>query len=398
MFFLATIAARGQEITFYSTAFEEGVRLHLSLDDSSPVLQSQMDTIKNINLSGLGITDIRDAVYLPNVENLNLSYNALTDVSPLLSLDSLKLLRLDNNQLEDISVLALSQADSIVVDISHNHVADFSFFFSPTKCRFTILGMGLQTKTNSPFFDVSQLYGDVEEGNLVVRYRGYSNMSERAYVKCGSYKTVAQMNGEFITINAPGPPTTTKKANLSNGVKGDTTYVVPPIHHELDPGQTVTLSTGLPSSYKIGYANALKGTVTIQGLKLKYTAPSSHQVDTLYFSYYKGRQLKGFSQFYVGKEYTVPTIIQQTEGGESLKLAWQDGKLLVTCPQGALGGCTEAAITVWNAAGQLLASEDVDASHGIDTVLNVSARRGNVAIVQVDCCGRRLIGKCFLAQ
>ena len=90
MFFLATIAARGQEITFYSTAFEEGVRMHLSLDDSSPVLQSQMDTIKNINLSGLGITDIRDAVYLPNVESLNLSYNALTDVSPLLSLDSLK--------------------------------------------------------------------------------------------------------------------------------------------------------------------------------------------------------------------------------------------------------------------------------------------------------------------
>jgi len=63
-----------------------------------------------------------------------------------------------------------------------------------------------------------------------------------------------------------------------------------------------------------------------------------------------------------------------------------------------LGDCKEATISVWNAAGQLLATEDVDASHGIDTMLNVSNRRGNVAIVQVDCCGKRIIGKCFLAQ
>jgi hypothetical protein len=46
----------------------------------------------------------------------------------------------------------------------------------------------------------------------------------------------------------------------------------------------------------------------------------------------------------------------------------------------------------------LLATEKVDASGGIDTVLNVVGKRGNVLIVQVDACGKRLIGKCLLAK
>ena len=93
IFLLMSIAVpfmvTAQNVTFYSSEFAEGVKIHLGLDANSVVTQQQTDTITAINLSGLGINDIRDVVYLPNVHTLNLSYNDIRDVAPLLPLDSL---------------------------------------------------------------------------------------------------------------------------------------------------------------------------------------------------------------------------------------------------------------------------------------------------------------------
>ena len=53
----------GQELTFASPQMEAGIRLHLGLDDSMPLTGEQLQTITDINLSGLGITDIGDVIY-----------------------------------------------------------------------------------------------------------------------------------------------------------------------------------------------------------------------------------------------------------------------------------------------------------------------------------------------
>ena len=393
------LTAMAQKLTFHSAEFELGVKIHLGLNEDADVLQSQADTITAIDLSGLGITDIRDVEYLPQVKELNLSNNGITDVFPLVVLDSLSLLNLCNNELESINPLVFSNADKMRVLIAYNYISDFTYFLTPSKCQITLIGMGQQQEKNAPYFDVYQLYADIENGQPVVKYRGYSNMEESAFLQCGSTHVNAVLNGSYNSVSITGNLTSTTEALLSNGEKGDTTYVVPPTHYEAVPGRTITVKTGLPDSYSIGYANAIYGTVTVDGLSLKYKAPATQEPDVLYISYYKGKQLKGFTEFSISLDGSIPTAVQQlASDDQQLKLAWKDGKLIVVCPEGALGDCKEATISVWNAAGQLLATEDVDASHGIDTMLNVSARRGNVAIVQVDCCGRRIIGKCFLAQ
>ena len=392
------VSVSAQKVTFFSPGFEEGVKSHLGLTESDDVPQQRTDTITIINLSGLGIEDIRDVVYLPNVQTLDLSFNDIRDITPLLPLDSLHNVDLRGNQLEDINVLTFASSDSMVVSVAYNYIKDFSSFFLPSPCRISISGMSAQKNRNAAYLDLHQLYADIDEGQPVIKYRGHSNMDGNAFLDCGTTHVNVVLDGSFNTVRITDDLTATTKASITNGEKGEATYVVPPAQHQVLAGRTKTVTTGLPEDYRLGFASAMYGTVTVNGLSLTYTAPASGEDDTVYFSYYKGQQLKGFSQFYMGKECTVPTIIQQTEGGESLKLAWQDGKLLVTCPQGALGGCTEAAITVWNAAGQLLATENVDASGGIDAEIRMASQRGNVVIVQVDACGKRIIGKCMLTR
>ena len=61
------MTVQAQKVTFFSPEFELGVRLHLGLEADEDVLQSQTDTITSIDLSGWGIRDIRDVVYLTAV-------------------------------------------------------------------------------------------------------------------------------------------------------------------------------------------------------------------------------------------------------------------------------------------------------------------------------------------
>ena len=44
-------------------------------------------------------------------------------------------------------------------------------------------------------------------------------------------------------------------------------------------------------------ANALYGTVTVNGTDLAYTAPADLDRDTVYISYYEGWQLRGFTEY-----------------------------------------------------------------------------------------------------
>ena len=155
LFLTVVLTVRAQKVTFYSPEFEFGVKMHLELDESDDVLQSQMEAITEIDLSGLEITDIRDVVYLPNVKVLNLSYNYIDDVSSLLPLDSLREVNLSNNRLESINILAFVEVDSMLVDISNNSIEDLSFFYAPIQCRFIFIGTEMQEDTDILMGDVN---------------------------------------------------------------------------------------------------------------------------------------------------------------------------------------------------------------------------------------------------
>ena len=297
---LATLAvtASAQKVTFFSPEFELGVKLHLGLEENDEVLQSRMDTITSIDLSGLGITDLRDVVYLSKVKELDLSNNGITNIFPLTVLDSLQLLNLSSNGLESVNPLVFCSAEKMTVMVANNYISDFSFLFSPTHCQFTLMGMGLQQDKNALYLDMYHLYCDVDDrGQAVVVYRGYTNAEGAAVIGCNGKHAVAQLDGAGHTVNVPGWPQSPAMVTLTVGELGDTTWVLPPVTCRIAAGANVAIETGLPEGYRIGMANALYGTVTVNGTDLAYTAPVDLDRDTVYISYYEGWQLRGFTEY-----------------------------------------------------------------------------------------------------
>lgn len=301
---MVVFMAQAQKVTFYSPEFEEGVKAHIGLGEAEDVLQTQTDTITRLNLSGLEITDIRDAVYLPVVEDLDLSYNNIVDVSPLLVLDSLRVLNLSHNQLESVNILAFVERDSMKVDVTNNYISDFSYFFSPTPCEFTFKGMGLQMVKDAPYLDICQLFADVDiNGKLKVYYRGYTNMTEQAYVKCGTEQIEAVLDGNANSVQMSSLPATTTLIKLTNGVKADSTYVVPVSFYPTTASEAITIETGLPEKYRIENAGTLYGTVVIDGTNLQYTAPDEITPDVVAFSYYEGSRFRGYGYVVAGMQF-----------------------------------------------------------------------------------------------
>ena len=297
---LATLAvtASAQKVTFFSPEFELGVKVHLGLEENDEVLQSRMDTITSIDLSGLGITDLRDVVYLSKVKELDLSNNGITNIFPLTVLDSLQLLNLSSNGLESVNPLVFCSAEKMTVMVANNYISDFSFLFSPTHCQFTLMGMGLQQDKNALYLDMYHLYCDVDDrGQAVVVYRGYTNAEGAAVIGCNGKHAVAQLDGAGHTVNVPGWPQSPAMVTLTVGELGDTTWVLPPVTRRIAAGANVAIETGLPEGYRIGMANALYGTVDVSGTNLTYTAPADLVRDTVYISYYEGWQLRGFTEY-----------------------------------------------------------------------------------------------------
>ena len=293
-----TLTASAQKVTFFSPEFELGVKVHLGLEENDEVLQSRMDTITSIDLSGLGITDLRDVVYLSKVKELDLSNNGITNIFPLTVLDSLQLLNLSSNGLESVNPLVFCSAEKMTVMVANNYISDFSFLFSPTHCQFTLMGMGLQQDKNALYLDMYHLYCDVDEwGRAVVVYRGYTNAEGAAVIGCNGKHAVAQLDGAGHTVNVPGWPQSPAMVTLTVGELGDTTWVLPPVTRRIAAGANVAIETGLPEGYRIGMANALYGTVTVNGTDLSYTAPVDLDRDTVYISYYEGWQLRGFTEY-----------------------------------------------------------------------------------------------------
>ena len=290
-------SARSQTITFHSPEFEIGVKKHLELGLDDQVIQSQTDTITMLDLSNLGITDVRDLCYLPNVRSLNLSTNGISDISPLLALDSLQRVDLSWNKLESIDLLAFASSGELLAYIGYNYIQDFGFLMSPSACHLNLIGMGGQLVKDAPYFDVCNLCADMDaDGVPVLNYRGYTNMEDAAFVDCGTVHEAAVMDGDTYTVTLSGITETTK-AYLGNGAAGDSTYVVPPANLEVEPGESLTFATGLPEGYSLrGFSPAQQGTMEIEGTNLVYTPAEGFESEEYMFAYYEGMQLRGFSK------------------------------------------------------------------------------------------------------
>ncbi len=299
--FLTTNTCLAQKITFASGLIEERVKDILDLSEGEDVMQIHVDTMSVVDLSGLALEDLNDILWFKNVRELDLSYNNITDIAPLRLIDSLHMLNLSGNQLDNIDQLLFSRSDSINVNVTNNYIFDFSSFFRPSHCLFTLTGMGQQLVRDAPSFIISEFYSSADEKGCVVEYRGYSNIAKSFFVQCGTEKSPITLNGESQTIAVPGNPKTTSMVCLTYGEQSVTTYVVPSVDYSVDAGKTIILETGLPEDYRLSYAYAIKGTVEIEGTTMKYTAPETAVSDIIHFTYYEGQVLKGSSYFYINR-------------------------------------------------------------------------------------------------
>lgn len=301
LFAVVTMSLQAQKVTFVSQEFEAGVKTHLGLGDTDEVIQAQTDTITVIDLSGLEIVDISDVATIPNVVWLNLADNKIEDVLPLASLEHLHYVNLINNSLESINPLVFACTDSLHANVADNYIQEYTHLFSVTSCQLLLEGMGAQKQEkNAPFFDVHQLYVDVnDEGVPMVFYRGFTNMEADVALDCGSTHVVASMDGYTNSVTLPSDLGTTTQVILSNGEKGDTTWVVPQQTFQVVAEEVLSIETGLPETYTISSSYAIHGTAAIDDGHLIYTAPADFESDVLFISYYEGRRLRGFTQYQI---------------------------------------------------------------------------------------------------
>ena len=141
---LVVTRVSAQGVSFHSEVIANVIKSHIGVEETASVSTSQLDTITVLDLSDLGLTDVRDLLAVPNVRRLNLEGNKLEDISPLANLENLSELKLCHNQLESINEMLFSLSPKMTIDVAFNYIQDFSGFNTLTPCCFTIEGTSFQ--------------------------------------------------------------------------------------------------------------------------------------------------------------------------------------------------------------------------------------------------------------
>lgn len=386
----------GQEVQFQSRPFELGVRCHLGVDTLYALTSEQLDTITELDLSQLDITDISDVCNVPHVKNLNLRYNHIDDVSPLALLDSLQRVDLSNNSLKSINALSFASSKEMMVDVSFNNIIDFSCFNSLTPCRFTIEGMRLQTDPNVLYFHVGPLYCDGSLANPVIYYRVNSNMPEEARLQCREKDVIVPTDGTYLSVEMEGGVTASSKVLVSNGIESDSTFLVTYTPIILNVSETRSIETGLPGDYTIKYISSpLQGSLIVEDNTIVYTASESFEKEDIFFSYYQGSTLRGFSKVTVATDITHVNTLE-TAGGRLIVSKLNENEYHVSCHSTEL--MHQSVISFFDPSGKQIASKQVDSRNGIETTLSLSTSRHPVLIVQVVSGQKKWIEKLITRQ
>lgn len=381
----------GQELTFASPQMEAGIRLHLGLDDSLPLTGEQLQTITDINLSGLGITDIGDVIYMPNLEKLDLHDNGIQDITPLLVLESLSDVDLSYNDLSSIFALSFTRSEKMRVNVAFNHIESFACFTTLTPCDFTIEGAGLQRMKDVPYFHVRYLYTDGTSDVAEAHYRVDSTTDGQAQLLVEGGGSTVITDDVHHTSPLPEGIREALCVTITDGTYADSTYLVPIKKVHVDPEGQVTVDTGLPDNYELGYSTAIQGTATIDGTTLSYTAPADFDYEEVIYSFHRSSLLRGLSKVIFTTEEVVDGISTAQIGATQLELTLEGNTLHVRCISETLSD--ESFIEVCDIAGRVLATCHADSHLGIDEYITLSHMPKDIIIVKVSSGRKRFVEK-----
>ena len=302
LFVLTNAIVKAQNVNFRSRVFESYVKKHVGIGETEKLNTTQLDTIRQIDLSGLDLTDISDVKFLTNVRSIDLSNNKIEDIAPLATLDSLCAVNLSNNNLKSISRLSFSYARKMYVNVAFNDIKDFSCFNTLTNCCFTIAGVDMQYDKERSFYDVDYLVCNIRLGQPYVYCRINSNTGTKALLTLDNEKIDVPTDRSRFEYKVKSNITSASPIYLKNGEYIDSAYIVPADYYNVDGGNTITLKTGLPEDYVLSTVNAQYGNVVIVGNTIKYTAPDKAVPDKIDFCYSQRGTIKGISCFYMNQD------------------------------------------------------------------------------------------------
>ncbi|MBN9313613.1 MAG: hypothetical protein BGO40_12180 [Chryseobacterium sp. 39-10] len=292
------------QVKFKSPEFELGIRKHLNLSETDEITFISMDTIRKIDLSGLGITDVNDVIYLKKVRNMDLSNNGISNVSPLLYLPHLQVLNISNNNLKNIATFSFSNKRNFKLIASGNEITRFDYLSPATFSNVEAIGTNRQ-KEPGPDFLLNDLFTTTKSnGQAKIYYNiwdkleecapfsmNYGDGNSNASLQCGTFTNTLDYDYSVAGF---------KEITIEREDKLLKTHFVAPYSFLLSTGQTNVLDLNLPSEIEIlslensttlGLASIIENQIHYQALekgsdviKVKYKYSESNRIETFYIS------------------------------------------------------------------------------------------------------------------
>ena len=117
-----------QPLNFCDEDFEKAIREAINLADDDIITNDMLNSIKKLDLSEKGLSDISDIESFKELTELNLSGNSISDISALRNLTNLQTLNLSGNGIISIGALAnLTNLQTLkTLNLSGNNISDIS--------------------------------------------------------------------------------------------------------------------------------------------------------------------------------------------------------------------------------------------------------------------------------
>ena len=160
-------------------------------------------TIKSLDLSNMGLTDISGLEYLSGLEELNLSNNQITNIEPLAHLMNLINLDLSYNKITDISVLPYYACnyEYRTINLSHNNITDISSVSNWTIWQNTAYcGWQAGGDPNFRMVNLDLSYNNIEDISGVKDYKCLAKLN----LSNNKIKDISALKDYNFTVNEPG--------------------------------------------------------------------------------------------------------------------------------------------------------------------------------------------------
>jgi|AKZA01.1.fsa_nt_gi Leucine Rich Repeat. len=94
-----------------------------NIQENTHIIASQMELLKVLDVSGLGVRDLTGLQYAKNLLNLNISGNAIGDISVISNLTNLVILVAHHNEIEDITTVK-NLTNLVNLELQNNAISD----------------------------------------------------------------------------------------------------------------------------------------------------------------------------------------------------------------------------------------------------------------------------------